>query len=93
MPTDLERAGDYSQSRDVNNALITIRDPQNGQVFPGNRRPASRLDPSGVALLKAFDAPNFPIFDANDAIAGSGFGLVSSADSPRMVQLGLRLTF
>ena len=59
MPTDLERAGDFSQSRDVNNALITIRDPLNGQPFAGNRIPAARLDPSGVALLKAFDAPNF----------------------------------
>ena len=59
VPTDLERAGDFSQSLDLNNRLIAITDPNSRQPFAGNRIPASRLDPNGVALLKVFPQPNF----------------------------------
>jgi hypothetical protein len=59
VPTELERAGDFSQSLDLNNRLIPVIDPLTGQAFPGNRIPANRLDPSGAALLKRFPAPNF----------------------------------
>lgn len=59
VPTELERNGDFSQSVDLNNRLITIRDPDSNQPFPGNRIPASRLDPNGQALLKVFPLPNF----------------------------------
>ncbi len=85
MPTDLERAGDFSQSRDVNNALITIRDPLTGQPFPGNRIPASRLDPSGVALLKAFDKPNF--FDRNISRGNYNYAFNSEINSPKRSDL------
>lgn len=46
MPTELERNGDFSQSLDLNNRLITIRDPQAGSPFPGNRIPSNRFNPS-----------------------------------------------
>jgi len=59
VPTLLERAGDFSESFDLNRALIVIRDPDTRAPFPGNRIPPSRLDPNGVALLKVFPAPNF----------------------------------
>jgi len=60
MPTSLERAGDFSQSLDTNGALRLVKDPFNGGApFPDNKIPASRLDPNGTALLKAFPAPNF----------------------------------
>lgn len=59
VPTELERSGDFSQSLDLNNRLITVRDPTTNQNFPGNRIPASRIDPNGQALLKFFPAPNF----------------------------------
>lgn len=59
VPTQLERAGDFSQTLDVNNRLIPITDPLTRQPFPGNRIPANRLDPSGQALLKVFPDPNF----------------------------------
>jgi hypothetical protein len=59
VPTDLERAGDYSQSLDLNNRLIVVRDPAANQPFAGNRIPAARLDPNGTALLKFFPAANF----------------------------------
>ncbi len=59
MPTALERAGDFSQSLDVNNALTVIKDPANNAPFSGNRVPATRIDANGQALLNVFPQPNF----------------------------------
>jgi hypothetical protein len=59
MPTALERAGDFSQTFDTNGKLIPIKDPTTGQPFPGNIVPATRIDPSGQALLNYFPQPNF----------------------------------
>ena len=59
VPTELERNGDFSRSLDVNGALIVVTDPTTRAPFPGNRVPVNRLDPNGVALLKAFPLPNF----------------------------------
>jgi hypothetical protein len=42
-------------------------------------------------LLNAFNHPDFG--QPGKSFGGSGFGLVSSADGPRTVQLGLRLVF
>lgn len=59
VPTELERAGDFSRSVDVNGIVIGIVDPFNNRApFPGNVIPASRLDRNGVALLKFFPLPN-----------------------------------
>lgn len=58
-PTQAERNGDFSQSRDVNGALIVIKDPNTGQPFPGNIVPASRISKAGQALLNGFPLPNF----------------------------------
>lgn len=58
--TALERAGDFSQTLDVNNALIVVRDPfNNRQPFAGNIVPASRVDANGRALLNFLPLPNF----------------------------------
>ena len=56
-PTDLERAGDFSQSG------VTIYDPLNTvngvpQAFPGNRIPAARMDPVARTLLDYMVEPN-----------------------------------
>jgi hypothetical protein len=60
VPTELERQGDFSQSLDVNNRLIIVRDPANGQTpFPGNIIPTNRLNQNGLALLKFLPVPNF----------------------------------
>jgi hypothetical protein len=59
VPTALEKRGDYSQTLDLNNRLIAIRDPVANALFPGNVIPASRLDASGTALLRVFPEPNF----------------------------------
>ena len=58
MPTALERAGDFSQSRKPNGDLIPITDPTTGKQFPGNVIPADRVDPRGVAFLNLFPLPN-----------------------------------
>jgi hypothetical protein len=68
MPTELERRGDFSQTRDSNGALIFIRDPLltgncsattgGPACFPGNVIPASRINGLGQALLNLFPLPN-----------------------------------
>ncbi len=58
-PTALERAGDFSQSRQNNGSLIAINDPSTGAPFPGNAIPGNRIDPTGLAMLNFFPLPNF----------------------------------
>ena len=52
VPTQLERSGDFSQSR------LAPRDPFTGQPFPGAQIPASRLHPIGSALAALYPLPN-----------------------------------
>ncbi len=58
MPTVAERAGDFSDTRDLNGNLIPIRDPITGQPFPGNVVPANRINANGLALLNMLPLPN-----------------------------------
>jgi hypothetical protein len=67
VPTDLERQGDFSQTLSRVGGAFAIYDPATTvvtgtsaarQPFPGNRIPANRLDPTGLAVLKAFPTPN-----------------------------------
>jgi len=60
VPTDLERHGDFSETRDGNGAFVVIRDPLTGQPFPGNAIPASRFAPGMEALMNVFPLPNAP---------------------------------
>jgi hypothetical protein len=64
-PTELERNGDFSQTRDVNGAMIVIRDPSTGSAFPGNRIPQSRINKQGLAILNFFPLPNYTETDPN----------------------------
>ena len=60
VPTALERAGDFSQTYDVNGNRINITDALNNQAaFPGNLIPASRISTAGRNILKLFPEPNF----------------------------------
>jgi hypothetical protein len=52
MPTDAERAGDFS-------AFAPVYNPQTGAPFPGNQIPASQISPQAQALLKFYPEPNF----------------------------------
>jgi hypothetical protein len=67
MPTALERAGDFSQSRTTNGALIPIRDPLTGAPFADNKIPANRANPQSLALLNLLPLPN---------TTGSGFNYI-----------------
>jgi hypothetical protein len=82
VPTLAERAGDFSESIDQNNRAIPIQDPYDAKrPFPGNRIPASRLDPSGVALLKMFPAPNFT--DRTVSLGAYNLVFPSELDTPK----------
>ena len=52
VPTPAERAGDFSASSSI------VIDPDTGEPFPGNRVPASRVDPAARSLLAYIPLPN-----------------------------------
>lgn len=71
MPTELERAGDFSQTFDSQGRLRFIRDPQLAAqglacnvntggpgCFPGNRIPSERINRIGQTMLSLFPLPN-----------------------------------
>ena len=67
VPTALERQGDFSQSRTASGSLIQVYDPatlavvngtQQRTQFPGNKIPASRLDPVAMKLVNYYPLPN-----------------------------------
>jgi hypothetical protein len=61
VPTEAERNGDFSNSRDQNGALIPIWDPTNNRIpFANNRVPVQRISPVGQKLLNIFPLPNAP---------------------------------
>ena len=71
VPTSLEAAGDFSQSRNIDGGIRTIYDPWTTQLnpttgavtvqpFAGNKIPSNRFDPLTSALMKEFWAPNNP---------------------------------
>lgn len=57
VPTLAERIGDFSGP--LTDALP--HDPLTGLPFPGNKIPANRLSPAGLAILKFFPPPNTPL--------------------------------
>ena len=73
VPTDLERAGDFSRSLDPSGALLIIYDPRTTRpdpaapagvtryirdAFPGNVIPSGLVSPIAAAILKYYPAPN-----------------------------------
>jgi hypothetical protein len=82
MPTDLERAGDFSRSLNNNGGLRTIYDPFSTQTsgntvtrqpFAGNMIPANRIDPTGRVIMNDLWKPNNPgsgARGANNFLAG-----------------------
>ena len=72
LPTNLQRAGDFSQTLDTAGNVIPIFDPATHRAdpnnadqfirdqFPGNVIPADRFDPVSVAILSFLPAPNLP---------------------------------
>ncbi|HXH23871.1 MAG TPA: hypothetical protein VNI78_01405, partial [Vicinamibacterales bacterium] len=58
MPTALERAGDFSETRDRFGRPVQIVDPVTGAPFPENRIPRDRVSPQAAALLAYYPLPN-----------------------------------
>ncbi len=70
LPTNLERAGDFSQTFDTNGNLVPIFDPDTHRAdpnnpggfirdqFPGNVIPSDRFDPVAVNILAVLPGPN-----------------------------------
>src|SRR5205085_12518830 len=67
VPTELERKGDFSQTRNRTGGVLTIYDPFSTVVvgskatrtaFAGNVIPADRISPTGAAVLNALPLPN-----------------------------------
>jgi hypothetical protein len=58
LPTALERAGDFSQTRDAFGQPVQLVDPVTGRPFAGNVIPADRLSPQAAALLRYYPVPN-----------------------------------
>lgn len=58
LPTAEQRAGDFSQP--LGSLSTVLFDPAGRLPFPGNRIPASRVDPIARGLLEFFPLPNQP---------------------------------
>lgn len=58
LPTPEQRAGDFSAP--MGEQAINIFDPLSRLPYPGNRIPASQLDPIARGLLQLFPLPNQP---------------------------------
>ncbi|MBI3279386.1 MAG: TonB-dependent receptor, partial [Acidobacteria bacterium] len=74
LPTDLERQGDFSQSRNISGGLRTIYDPWTTRLdparneasrtpFAGNIIPRSRIDPTSARIMQDVWKPNGPGLD------------------------------
>lgn len=77
-PTQAERNGDFSQTRDGNGRIVPIRDPLTNQPFPGNIIPRERFFRDGQAILNIYPMPN-------DAAGGNVYNYSSqiSQEYPR----------
>ncbi len=61
VPTELERQGDFSQTRDVSGNLIQIKDPfAANAAFPLNRIPVERFSPVSAKIIPFWPLPNRP---------------------------------
>ena len=58
VPTALERAGDFSQARDLFGQPIQLIDPTTGLRFANNVIPQNRISPQAAALLAYYPQPN-----------------------------------
>jgi hypothetical protein len=71
MPTLLERTGDFSETS-LQSKAISIYDPSNGLLFPGNKIPASRISGTATSLLKYFPYPNIADASQNYEVGLTG---------------------
>ncbi len=82
VPTAAERSGDFSNSYDVSNSLIVIKDPTTGAAFPGNVVPQNRLNSLGQSILNFFPLPNYTDSDPRN-VNRWNYRSVYSGNTPR----------
>ena len=58
MPTALERAGNFSQTRNAAGLPVALVDPLTGRPFPAGAIPQARLSPQALSLLNYYPLPN-----------------------------------
>jgi hypothetical protein len=59
LPTELERAGNFSRSREADGSPLVIRDPNNNRSpYPGNIIPANQISADGRKILNFYPQPN-----------------------------------
>ena len=58
VPTQRERAGDFSRTRDAGGRPVQIADPDSGRLFDAAMIPPQRVDPRAAALLAHYPLPN-----------------------------------
>jgi hypothetical protein len=80
VPTELQRTGDFSQTKDAKGATVLLLDPLatgsctatvKTACFPGNLLPASRIDPAAQKLFAYYPHPTFPGQGNNLLASGS----------------------
>jgi hypothetical protein len=76
VPTDVQKAGDFSATTNAAGAVVPVFDPDSTQniggrltrtQFPGNRIPAARIDPVAARVMAFYPVPNRPA----DSLAGA----------------------
>jgi hypothetical protein len=76
VPTELQKAGDFSETYNGRRVLVQVYDPATSRnegttivrdPFPGNRIPVSRMDPVALKILPYFPSANRP----PDDVAGA----------------------
>jgi len=78
MPHPADRTGDFSRRVDVN-----VNDPLNGQRFPNNTIPASRIDPVAANLVKYFAMPNSSNNDVTRAPRANYTAIGNNTTTPK----------
>ena len=75
LPTALERAGNFSNTRDASGVIQSINDPLNNKTqFPGNIIPVSRFNEHGPSVLNWLPLPNVvgqPNYNYQSQVASS----------------------
>jgi hypothetical protein len=66
FPTSAMRSGDFSGLTNAAGLPVTIYDPLTGQAFPGNRIPASRINPVAANMLQYLPQPDTNLDNGSD---------------------------
>ncbi len=102
VPTDLERNGDFSQTLNRRGtAILQVYDPWTTMgsgatasrvPFPGSIIPASRLNPTGLAVSRVYPLPNQQVTPQIGAYNWGGAGITEVQESQGSLRLDHNLS-